>query len=336
VLVGCGSVSGTDAQLLPPDADPSTPTATPTPTPTPTTTPEQEQLPTGSLLPGHQPGLVYVGFAAPEQVYEQEVSRVGATSLRRGRYVRIGDVDGEIASMRASLARGRLPWTSFSGNWREVAAGEWDEVLRRRFAAYRELGAPALVTFAHEPIGDGDPQDFVAAWRHLLDLADAEGTGQVSLVPIMNGYVWGTWAEWPDWRIRRWLPDDLLQRWPMVGVDIYHGATVDDPGQPPAERMEELLAWADRNGVALLGIGETGVHDAQSWQDTWAFVESHSDRFMAVSYFNSRRNVRPGAAWYLDEETLAEFRGSLLSPVVARLEMVVDVNAFQAASAPTN
>lgn len=172
---------------------------------------DQTYMEPGSLLPGHQPGLVYLGFSSPQDQYESEVARVGRPTVRRGIYTDVGSVSREVATMRESMDQGRLPWTSFSGDWADVASGRWDDTLRERFEAYRSLPAPALATFAHEPVGDGDPADFVAAWTRILDLADQVGTGYVSLVPIMNGYVWGTWGSWSDAQISQYLPDELLQ-----------------------------------------------------------------------------------------------------------------------------
>ena len=276
-------------------------------------------LPAGALLPGHQPDKVYLGFSSPEERYDQEVRRVGEPTIRRGRYLGIEEVDVDLATMRRSLAEGRLPWTSFSADWKDVAAGRHDDELRARFAGFRALPGPALSTFAHEPVGDGNPADFVAAWTHILDLADEEGTGQVSLVPIMNGYVWGQRVGWTDEQIAEYLPADLLDRWPLVGVDVYHGATRYAPGEPPASRLESVLEWADRQGVPLLAIGEIGVHDPATWRETWATIEDNADRFMAVSYFNSQRNLREGVDWYLRGPTLRAYQESLASPTVAHL-----------------
>jgi hypothetical protein len=273
-------------------------------------------------VPGHQPGLVYLGFASPEPLYEQEVARVGEPAVRRGRYLQIEDVEAELATMRESMELGRLPWTSFKADWHEVASGQWDEHLIRRFDGYRALPGPALATFSHEPVGDGDPAMFVAAWRHILDVAGRQGgTGPVTLVPVMNGYVWSDWASWSDARIAQYLPPDLLDRWPVVGVDVYHGGPQNQPGQPPNELLKGILAWADRNDVQLLSIGEIGVHDAAAWNGAWSFVERHRDRFMAVAYFNSEVNVEPGRHWRLEGDVLAAFRESLRSPSVARLHV---------------
>lgn len=281
---------------------------------------DPQAMPERPRFVGHQPGKVYLGFTSPDPDYEREVERVGEPTVRRGRYLDIGDVEAEIDTMRASLARGRLPWTSYSADWREVARGKWDTVLSQHFAGYRALPGPGLATFAHEPIGKGDPKDFVAAWRHILDLADREGTGSVSLVPVMNGYVWGPWADWSDAQIDAYLPADLLARWPMVGVDVYHGATAASPGATPAEVLGNVVSWADRAGVDLLAIGEIGVHDPDAWTQVWSFIERHRHRFVAVSYYNSHVNVRPGVQWYLSGATLAAFQESLTSPFVARLE----------------
>ncbi len=272
-----------------------------------------------TTLPGHTRGKVYLGFAAPEPAYAREVGRVGVPTVRRGPYVQMSEISKEIRDIKQSTEACRLSWTSFKADWKAVAAGQVDDQLRARFAAYRSLDAPALATFAHEPVNDGAPEDFVAAWTHILDLADDVGTGQVSLVPIMNGFVWSsTRVGYSDQQIDDYLPASLLERWPMVGADVYDGqGRPGTPGLSVRDRLHAMLAWADRHDVEVLGIGETGVREASNWSDAWAFIEDNADRFMAVSYFNSGRNVRAGDEWYLKDDKLVAFQESLDSPTVA-------------------
>lgn len=115
------------------------------------------------------------------------------------------------------------------------------------------------------------------------------------------------------------VPPDLLARLDLFGVDVYHGGSQARPGDPPAQTMAAIEAWAARAGYeGLFGLGETGCHDADTWTEEWAYIETHP-RWAVVSWFNSPLNTRAGSAWTLTGPRLAAFRESLTSDHVARL-----------------
>ncbi|GGL35122.1 hypothetical protein H9L10_01410 [Phycicoccus endophyticus] len=75
----------------------------------------------------------------------------------------------------------------------DVAAGRYDEVLRRHAEGIAELGVPVYVTFEQE--GNqrdkldvrGTAQEFVAAWRHVHDVFQQAGADNAVWVWVMTG-----------------------------------------------------------------------------------------------------------------------------------------------------
>jgi len=157
-----------------------------------------------------------------------------------------------IAALNAVHARGAVPMITWEP-WRwgggtqqpaysldRIAAGDRDGYLRRWAAALRSWGHPVTVRFGHEmngssyPWSEGvngnRPGDYVAAWRHVLDVFASAGADKVSwmwspttpypgstslaeLYPgaeyvdevALDGYNWGR-SEW--WS--RWTPPAAL------------------------------------------------------------------------------------------------------------------------------
>lgn len=265
--------------------------------------------PSEGVIPGHQPSKIYLGWAHPLPTYEDEVARLGLPGVQRY-YCKPTELEKERSVAQTAWARGSLPWGSFSG------LNFTDADFERRVLEYQTWSQPALITWAHEPVGDMTYDHYTRTWRRLLDVADRlGGTGQVTLCPIMNGFPWGAHDTWTDTEIAEWFPQDLLERWKLLGMDVYHGGTLSDPKDGPANRVGRILKWAERARYAgLFGFGETGTHTADEWVSTWSVIVA-SKRFMTVAWFNSTRNNRPGVNWYLadGEPRTREFLKSLAS-----------------------
>jgi hypothetical protein len=69
--------------------------------------------------------------------------------------------------------------------WADIASGAWDDWIRARAAAVRAFGRPMYLSFNHEPENDasyGTPAEFVAAYRHVVDVFRAAGVSNVAFV----------------------------------------------------------------------------------------------------------------------------------------------------------
>lgn len=97
--------------------------------------------------------------------------------------------------------------------WDEVAAGAYDDVLRRDARGVAALKAPVFVTFDHEPDlsqhdASGSPAGYVAAWRHVHDLFVHAGASNVIWVWVLSGYenTFGVDGQfWPGNRYVDWI-----------------------------------------------------------------------------------------------------------------------------------
>lgn len=77
-----------------------------------------------------------------------------------------------------------------------IARGAFDPYLKAYAARVRDLGGPVLLRLGHEmdnpqypwsTAGGNTPAEFRAAWRHVVNLFNAEGTCNV-------GWVWSPWG----------------------------------------------------------------------------------------------------------------------------------------------
>jgi hypothetical protein len=100
--------------------------------------------------------------------------------------------------MRNTAADGRIPFLAFqtvnkSGpkiTYADIAAGHYDASLDARADAAKAFGKPMFVSFDHEPnarIGkNGTAAEYVAAWRHIVDVFRQRGATNVSFVYVQT------------------------------------------------------------------------------------------------------------------------------------------------------
>ena len=131
------------------------------------------------------------------------------------------------------------PWRSSQTDWNQpdyrlskIAAGNHDGYIKKWLSDARDLRQPIFVRFAHEMNGDwypwgkhvNSPADYVAAWRHIVDLSRElratnitwvwspnEVIGQDNLDLYypggeyvdwigVSGFNWGGLERWQNWR----------------------------------------------------------------------------------------------------------------------------------------
>lgn len=77
-----------------------------------------------------------------------------------------------------------------------IAAGVWDDYLRRWARAVKATGRPFFIRYAHEMNGvwmtwsAGDPRQYIAAWRHVVRVFRQEGATNARFIwaPNVNGF----------------------------------------------------------------------------------------------------------------------------------------------------
>lgn len=288
-----------------------TPTTTTPTTTTPTTPPPT--TPSGAAFPGLVPGQFYLGMSCGTECRVKEGELGRGYGIHR-QFKKWGDWAGFAKLIQADQKAGRLPWISFKGpiegaaGWRAIASGAYDADLRQLAKVLKANDdQPLFLTFHHEPNNDGAEADGVSwagAYVRIHDvLAQAGALENVADPPIVSDWLF-------DPRNRSdpadWLTPALLRRAPFLGIDLYENAT----GESFAQRVPRVLSWLASQGYPdkMVGIGETGSTDyysrstAVKWMnDSLRWAAANTDKVVAVSYFNSMANSRPGVYWPLDE-----------------------------------
>jgi Glycosyl hydrolase family 26 len=115
-------------------------------------------------------------------------------------------------------------------NLHEIAIGKYDGYLKTFAAEVRKVNAPVALSFAHEMNGwwypwsvragtaqqvKYRPQFFVASWRHIHDVFQAEHVTNVTWVWTVSRD--GTRPGWPD--LQAWWPGSKYVNW--VGMNGY-------------------------------------------------------------------------------------------------------------------
>jgi Glycosyl hydrolase family 26 len=173
---------------------------------------------------------------------------------------------------------GRAPLIAWDGDTdlAAIRSGRWDALLRERARACRDFGSAVYLRWAAEFNGAWNPahgraQDFVPAWRHIVDTFRAAGATNVRWVwcPFavdagdsgrdwsryypgaryvdwvgMDGYNWGSTRSWSRWQsfseIFAPLYADYAGRKPVMICEV--GC---------AERGGDKAAWIRAMGSAL-------------------------------------------------------------------------------------
>ena len=203
-----------------------------------------------------------------------------------------------VADLDAVAARGAVPvvtWEPWDWNAPDsgafglaaVAAGAHDPHLREWADALRTWGRPVQLRFAHEQNGDWYPwavgvsgttaADHVAAFRHVVEVFDAQGAGNVQ-------FVWNPNVRFPG-------STPMAETWPgtryvdRVALDGYNWGT-SSPGhrwQEPEEvfgdSLEELRELAPGIPITVTEVAsaEEGGDKAAWVTDLVAYLDGQAD-----------------------------------------------------------
>jgi hypothetical protein len=173
-----------------------------------------------------------------------------------------------------------------TGDTREITSGKDDAQITAWAQRFKSFPHPILLRMRWEMDRPNlratmwSGADFVAAWKHVRSLFDAQHVTNVSWVwcPTSTGFAAGT--------ANAFYPGDDQVDW--VCVDVYSASKY----QPLAQLMAPFLAWAGGHPKPII-VGEFGVADAYSPQQrsTWlagaAQVFQGDPQIKAVCYFDS-------------------------------------------------
>jgi hypothetical protein len=190
--------------------------------------------------------------------------------------------------------------------WRQVASGAQDANITRWARALK--GRNVMVSFSHEPMSKnnikyGTSADFVAAWRHVVSVFDAQGSTSVM-------WVWNATSE--SFRIARsdprygakWYPGDASVDY--VAGEAYNRVGCGGNNLSFASKIKEILAFAGQHNKKFVTaeFASNAFPGRAAWiNSAHAYMDSHKRQFAGAFYYNVRSG---GCHWHL--KTPAEFR----------------------------
>lgn len=221
-----------------------------------------------------------------------------------------------------AVQQGSTPMISWTGtNTSDIIAGRYDDLIRQRADALRDLNSPVFLRWFWEmdrPDAQGkvgSPADYVAAWRHLRSIFTAEHASNVSWVwcPTSISFARGYGP--------RYYPGDDAVDWTCS--DGYSGGSQSGTRTRSFRQVfQAFYDWASQHPKPIM-IGEFGVQKGAGDQGQWlrdAAVTLREDfpQVKAVVYFDSARTGAGGGtlSWSLrDSQTgMSELRSLLKQP----------------------
>ena len=236
---------------------------------------------------------------------------------------------------RWSVAQGHvlfLSWTTRRGSdeptakWSDIAAGAYDGLLDRRAAAIAALNSPVLMSFDHEPgaqVGtsadrSGSPEEYIAAWRHIVERFAAAGVRNV-------GWVWTLTAfSFREGDPDAFYPGDEVIDW--VGADGY--ANIECPWLTvPWRSWPEIFGaaadFAARHDKPFIVAEYSAREDSADpgrkaeWLEGAIEAVNSMPALKAIVAFNSTRSCSSPIA--TSDQTLAAYRTVGASPAFSAL-----------------
>lgn len=224
-----------------------------------------------------------------------------------------------ILSIKPNSSRGRVMWPSIAN----AAPGSTvDNEIRSWARRIRDFQAPIYVTLHHEPESTsnnayGTSNDFIAAWRHWVDVFREEGATNVKFMWIMTDYSYMVSSS--DRRhAPKWYPgDDYID---AMAIDAYNWHVCrpnqDNAWKTLAQIIEPFRAFGAQHPSEDLWLAEWGTwEDPQvanrkaGWIDQARelFKQPNYAQFKGISYFNADaiNPDFPNCLWYVSTSTSA-------------------------------
>ena len=233
-----------------------------------------------------------------------------------------------ILSVKPTRNGSRIPWASLAN---AAPGSQLDNEMRSWARRIRDFQAPIYVTLHHEPessSGAGTANDFIAAWRHWVDIFREEGASNVRFMWIMTDYSFHVSPT--DRRYApKWYPGD--QWTDAMGIDAYNWHVCrpnqDNPWKTLATIVEPFRSFGAQHPSVDLWLTEWATWEDPNVADRKAgwidqardlFKTAPYSQFAGVVYFHSNalNSSFDDCIWRVDTSAsaLASFRAMANDP----------------------
>lgn len=243
---------------------------------------------------------------------------------------------------RWTASQGRIPMISVCScywdknntpvMWADVASGKFDLYLISIADRFKAMKVPAFFAYDGEAETNaqgysnqprGSTQDFVHAFRHVVDVFRARGATNVAFVWTVTGYAFQAASGSQGAETASMYPGDNYVDW--LGVDPYNFGRA-NAWNSLAYEMGPWYQWATANhpGKPLMLAEWGSVEDqgnpnrkAQWLQDAATALQTQFSKVRAVVYFDEQK-FEQGTVhdWRIDttQQSLAAFRAIAHAP----------------------
>jgi glycosyl hydrolase family 26 len=204
---------------------------------------------------------------------------------------------------------------------RDIVNGAWDSYIRQSATSAKNWGRPLYLRFGHEMnlissswgahVNGNTPADFVAAWRHVVQIFRDTGASNVK-------FVWSPNVDWGNYPFAAFYPGDDWVDW--VGLDGYNWGGI---GGSRWRSFNDVFASSYDTLTALSSkpvmIAETAAPEATGDKPGWirsgleVQLPTRMPKVRAVIWFDRDKETD----WRIGSSpaTLDAFKEAIASPV---------------------
>jgi hypothetical protein len=264
--------------------------------PTTTSTAPPAQPVTGVLL-GASTSADIRSLAAEKSAVEGLEQRIGRTlDIDHNFYT--WDEPFPTETERWDLRAGRIPMISWNGKnvtTDKIAAGQYDDLIKQRARATKALGKPVLIRWFWEMDGNkkaefaGTPEEYTAAWQHIVSLFRQAGADNVRWVWCPNASAFNTGVA------QTFYPGDDFVDWTCADGYNWAPGRAGDDYRSFKDIFGGFYSWAVLQKKPIM-VGEFGDQErnpgdkAQWITDAREAIKNDFPRLKAVVYFNSNKD----------------------------------------------
>jgi hypothetical protein len=199
---------------------------------------------------------------------------------------------------RWDLQAGRIPMISWNGKnvtTREIGAGGYDDMIRQRARQTKALGKPVLIRWFWEMDGNkkaefaGKPEQYIAAWQHIVTLFREQGADNVKWVWCPNA------SAFNDGEAQQFYPGADFVDWTCADGYNWAPGRAGDDYRSFKDIFGGFYLWAAQQNKPIM-VGEFGVQernpgDKAGWiTAAREAVKSDFPLMRAVVYFNANKD----------------------------------------------
>jgi hypothetical protein len=291
LVIGALGLLGATAFALRGDDEPHEEAAPLVTTTTATLPPAQ---PTTGVLLGASTSPEIRSLAAEKSAVEDLERQIGRTlDINHNFYT--WDEPFPAETERWDLQAGRIPMISWNGRGvttKSIASGAYDGMIRQRARQTKALGQPVLIRWFWEMDGNkkaefaGTPEEYVAAWQHIVSTFREEGADNVRWVWCPNA------SAFNDGEAQEFYPGDDFVDWTCADGYNWAPGRAGDEYRSFKDIFGGFYAWATLHNKPIM-VGEFGVQErnpgekAQWITDAREAIKTDFPLLRAIVYFSS-------------------------------------------------